>query len=52
MKNDKVIKNNILQGDYKRIVLETDEKDSITLATISNDTVTVKEGYRIRMLPN
>lgn len=52
MKKDKVIENNILQGDYKRIVIETDEKNPTTLVTITNDNVTAKEGYRIRMLPN
>ncbi|MBO3424669.1 hypothetical protein JJB59_16275 [Clostridium perfringens] len=52
MKNDKGIRNKILQGDYKRIVIETDDKNPITLATITNNNVTVKDGYRARLLPN
>ena len=44
-------KNNILNGDYKRIVIETDEKNPITIASIFNNHIEVKDGYRIRMLP-
>ncbi|MGG7160231.1 hypothetical protein [Clostridium baratii] len=44
-------KNNILQGDYKRIIIETDKNNPITIATISNDSVILGDGYRIRLLP-
>ena len=43
--------NNILDGDYKRFVIETDEKNPITIGIIQKGSVELKEGYRIRMLP-
>lgn len=43
--------NNILDGDYKKLIIETDEKNPITIANIQNGSVELKEGYRIRMLP-
>ncbi|MGL4730335.1 MAG: hypothetical protein ACRCW0_01970 [Clostridium sp.] len=44
--------NNILKGDYKRIIIETDEKNPISIVTISNDDIIVKNGYRVRVVPN
>lgn len=45
-------KNNILKGDYKRIIIETDEENPITIASILNDEVKIDDGYRIRLLPS
>lgn len=37
--------------DYTKIVVETDENDSITIATITTDEVKVADGYRVRLIP-
>ena len=37
--------------DYTKIVVETDEKDSVTIATITTDEVKVVDGYRVRLTP-
>ena len=42
---------NILNGEYIRIVIETDEANSKTIATITNEDVDSAEGYRIRLKP-
>ncbi len=37
--------------DYRKIVVETDEKTPVTIATITNDEVDVADGYRVRLTP-
>lgn len=37
--------------DYTKIVVETDEKTPVTIATITNDEVDVADGYRVRLTP-
>lgn len=38
-------------GDYTKIVVETDEENPITIATITNDNVELLDGYRVRLTP-
>lgn len=38
-------------GDYTKVVVETDEKNPTTIATITNDGLDVAEGYRVRLTP-
>ena len=37
--------------DYTKITVETDEEESQTIAEITADTVTLADGYRVRMTP-
>lgn len=37
--------------DYTKIVVETDENDSVTIATITVDEVKAADGYRVRLIP-
>lgn len=37
--------------DYTKIVVETDETNPETIATITKDDVFVAHGYRVRMTP-
>lgn len=37
--------------DYTKIVVETDEKNPITIATITNGEIAVVDGYRVRLTP-
>lgn len=37
--------------DYTKIVVETDEKNPITIATITNGEIAVADGYRVRLTP-
>lgn len=37
--------------EYTKIVVETDEKNPITIATITNNETVVAEGYRVRLTP-
>ncbi|MGY4841569.1 hypothetical protein [Weissella cibaria] len=39
-----------LEG-YVRIVVETDEKNPVVIAKITDKTVEVADGYRVRMKP-
>lgn len=41
----------VLYKGIRRIVVETDEKDPITVAVITEDEVSAASGYRIRLLP-
>lgn len=38
--------------DYTKIVVETDEENPVTIATITNGEIFVKGGYRVRLTPN
>jgi hypothetical protein len=42
---------NILSGEYTRIVVETDEANPKTIATITNEDIDSAKGYRIRLKP-
>lgn len=47
--------NNVGDGvlqDVTRVVIETEEENPITIATITADKVIVAEGYRVRLTPN
>ena len=47
--------NNVGDGvlqDITRVVIETEEENPITIATITADKVIVAEGYRVRLTPN
>ncbi len=37
--------------DYTKIVVETDEKNPATIATITNGEAVVADGYRVRLTP-
>lgn len=37
--------------DYTKIVVERDEKNPITIATITNDELCIADGYRVRLTP-
>lgn len=37
--------------DYIKIVVETDEKNPVTIATITNGETVVADGYRVRLTP-
>lgn len=37
--------------DYTKIVVETDEKNPTTIATITQDEIIVVKGYRVRLTP-
>lgn len=38
-------------GQYTKIVVETDEKNPVTIAVIQSNLVNITEGYRIRLTP-
>lgn len=38
--------------DYTKVVVETDNENPTTIADITADTVTVADGYRIRLTPD
>ena len=37
--------------DYTKIVVETDGKNPVTIATITNGETVVADGYRVRLTP-
>lgn len=37
--------------DYTKIVVETDEENPVTIATITAEDVTPADGYRVRLTP-
>lgn len=37
--------------DYTKIVVETDEENPVTIATIDADDIEVADGYRVRLTP-
>ena len=43
--------NMILDGSCEYVVIETDEENPITIATIKSDDVEVANGYRVRLKP-
>lgn len=38
-------------SEYTKIVVETDEKNPTTIATVTSEDVTVVDGYRVRLTP-
>lgn len=36
---------------YTKIVVETDEENPVTIATVDADNIEVAEGYRVRLTP-
>lgn len=48
MNKDKI---NYLNGDFTKIVIETDEENPTTIAVITNDETDFADGYRIRYTP-
>ena len=38
-------------SDWTRIVIETDEKDPVTIADITADSTDIRDGYRVRFTP-
>lgn len=38
--------------DYTKIIIETDEENPTTIATVTSEDVTVADGYRVRLTPN
>lgn len=44
-------KNNNTLKDYTKIIVETDEENSKTIAEITPDDITPADGYRIRLTP-
>lgn len=37
--------------DYTKIIVETDEKNPVTIATVTSDDIDVADGYRVRLTP-
>lgn len=37
--------------DYTKIVVETDEENPVTVATITKESIDMAEGYRVRLTP-
>ena len=49
------IMNNVGDGvlqDVTHVIVETEEKNPIAIATITSDKIVVAEGYRVRLTPN
>ena len=46
------IKNNGTLKDWTKIVVETDEENPVTIATITDGKTEVAGGYRVRMTPD
>jgi hypothetical protein len=46
MNMDKTLK------DYTKIVVETDGKEPVTIATITYDDIDMADGYRVRLTPD
>lgn len=49
------IMNNVGDGvlqDVTHVIVETEEKIPIAIATITSDKIVVAEGYRVRLTPN
>lgn len=38
--------------DYTKIIVETEEKNPITIAEITSEEIKTADGYRVRMTPN
>lgn len=49
--NMKQVDESVPLKDYTKIVVETDEKNPITIATITEKNIEVADGYRVRMTP-
>jgi hypothetical protein len=41
----------ILSEQFTQIVIETDEKNPVTIAVITSDMADASNGYRIRLMP-
>ncbi len=37
--------------EFEKVVIETDEKNPVTIAVLTADTVEIGQGYRIRITP-
>lgn len=37
--------------NYTKIVIETDEENPVTIATVTSDNTEVADGYRVRITP-
>ena len=37
--------------DYTKVVVETDEENPTTIATLTSEDVVVADGYRVRLTP-
>jgi hypothetical protein len=42
--------NGILK-DYTEVVIETDDENPVTIASITNEDVKIADGYRVRLIP-
>jgi hypothetical protein len=42
--------NGILK-DYTEVVIETDNENPVTIASITNEDVKIADGYRVRLIP-
>ena len=40
-----------MYGDIKAIIVETEEKDPVTIAAITEESITLADGYRVRLIP-
>lgn len=38
-------------SDYTKIVVETDEENPVTVASITSDAIDIEDGYRVRLTP-
>ena len=41
----------MLTKDIKAIIVETEEKDPVTIAVITEESITPADGYRVRLIP-
>ena len=37
---------------YTKIIVETDEENPVTIATVTDEVVEAADGYRVRLTPN
>ncbi len=37
--------------EFEKVVIETDEKNPVTIAVLTADTVEIEQGYRIKITP-
>ena len=41
----------MLTKDIKSIIVETEEKEPVTIAVITKESITPADGYRVRLIP-
>lgn len=41
----------MIYGDIKAIIVETEEKEPVTIAVITEESITPADGYRVRLIP-